>query len=97
MVFVRLAFFPGGTAAHYAELQRVVDAGDPPLERHYFAAGPVDGGWQVVQAWRSREDLDAFNRVVLEPAYAALGGGPFPLPPTVTDFEAVQVAPPPPH
>ncbi|GAA1427167.1 hypothetical protein GCM10009616_03580 [Microlunatus lacustris] len=96
MVFVRLAFFPGGTAAHYAELQRVVDVTTPP-ERHYFAAGPVDGGWQVVQAWRSREDLDAFNAAVLEPAYAALGGRAFPLPPAVTDFEAVQVAPPPPH
>jgi hypothetical protein len=97
MVFVRMAFFPEGTAAHYAALQRVVDAGAPPPERHYFATGPVDGGWQVVQAWRSREDLDAFNTAVLEPAYAALGGPPFPHPPAVTDFEAVQVAPPPPH
>ena len=96
MVFVRLAFFPGGTAAHYAALQQVVEAAAPP-ERYFFAAGPAAGGWQVVQAWRSREDLDAFNDAVLVPAYAALGGPPFPHAPTVTDFEAVETAPPPPH
>ena len=95
MVFVRLAFFPGGTAEHYAALQAVVDAPAPP-ERYFFAAGPVDGGWQVVQAWRSQEDLEAFNDAVLVPAYAALGGPPFPQPPAVTDFTSVQTAPPPP-
>lgn len=97
MVFVRLAFFPGGTADHYAALQRVVEVAAPPAERYFFAAGAAAGGWQVVQAWRSREDLEAFNAAVLVPAYAALGGPPFPLAPTVTDFEAVETAPPPPH
>jgi len=96
MVFVRLALFPGATAQHYARLQQVLDA-PAPAERYFFAAGPTTDGWQVVQAWRSQEDLDRFNADVLAPAYAALGGTPFPADPVVTDFEAVQTAPAPPH
>ncbi len=87
MAFVRLAFFPGGTAAHY---QAVADAlGDlpAPAGRIMFAAGPVDGGWQVVQAWAFRDQLDEFNRTVFLPALARLGSRGFPAPPRVIDFE----------
>lgn len=97
MVFVRLSFFPGGTAEHYAALQHVVDSSTSPPDRLFFAAGAVPGGWQVVQAWRSHDELEQFNAAVLRPAYAALGGSPFPAAPVVTDFEAAETAPPPPH
>ena len=93
MVLVRLAFFPGGTAAHHQALQQVVEPTSSPPERYFFAAGAAPGGWQVVQAWRSREDLDRFNATVLGPAYAALGGRPFPADPVVTDFEPLEMAP----
>jgi len=96
MVFVRLTLFPGATAQHYARLQQVLDAPAPP-GRHFFAAGPTDAGWQVVQAWHSEADLDRFDAEVIAPAYEALGGSPFPADPVVTDFEAVQTAPVPPH
>ena len=66
----------------------MIDVSSTPPERLFFAAGEVVGGWQVVQAWRSRADLDRFNQTVLLPAYEALGGPPFPAPPTVVDFEA---------
>ena len=89
MVFVRLALFPGATAEQYAAL--ATTAGSvAPAHRLFFAAGPVEDGWQVVQAWRSRADLDDFNRRVLFPAYAELGGSPFPTAPVVTDFEAAD-------
>jgi len=39
----------------------------PPDDRLVFAAGPVEGGWQVVQVWTSKVALDAFNREVLFP------------------------------
>lgn len=57
-----------------------------PAGRLLFAAGPVDGGWQVVQVWSSQAELDAFNREHFLPALASLGTGGFPAPPTLTDF-----------
>ena len=90
MALVRLALFPGGTSEHYAALAEALGAqGDAP-GRLVFAAGPVDGGWQVVQIWRSREELDAFNTAVLRPAMTA-AGGPFPAPPQVVDFETLEL------
>lgn len=86
MAFVRLAFFPGGTAAHYRALGEAIGENTVPPGRLLFAAGPVTGGWQVVQVWTGREDLDAFNAAVFLPALARVHDG-FPNPPEVTDFE----------
>ena len=68
---------------------------DSPPGRLVFAAGPVTGGWQVVQVWESRELLDAFNRDVFFPALARMasaGGFAFPAPPTVIDFEPAMLS-----
>lgn len=73
MAFVSLAFFPGGTQEHYDALARAVPTHAPPEHRLLFAAGPVDDGWQVVQVWRSRADLEAFNEQVLLPALRTAG------------------------
>ena len=86
MAFVRLALFPHGTAAQYDALASELGVTAPP-ERLLFAAGPVDGGWQVVQVWQSREALDAFNAASLLPALRRLGDRGFPSPPQVTDLE----------
>ncbi|WP_442893248.1 hypothetical protein [Aquipuribacter sp. SD81] len=90
MAFLRLALFPGGTAEHWAAVVAAVGDVVPPAARRAFAAGPVEGGWQVVQLWDSREDLDAFNRAVFLPALAALGERGFPEPPRVSDVEATD-------
>lgn len=85
MAFLRLAFFPGATATHWAAVMAAVGAVEAPPARRTFAAGPVEGGWQVVQLWDTREDLDAFNDAVFFPA---LDRGPlFPSAPVVTDVE----------
>ncbi len=92
MTFVRLAFFPDGTAEHHRALAAAIGDVQPPPGRLCFVAGPADGGWQVVQVWRSRAELDDFNRAVFLPALHRQGGAGFPSPPTVTDFEAVHTS-----
>lgn len=37
------------------------------------AAGPVDGGWQMIELWSSREALDRFFSEVVEPAMRQMG------------------------
>jgi hypothetical protein len=75
MTFVRMAYFPGVTTEHFDAIARQVPS-EAPRGRLFFAAGPVDAGWQVVQIWESRELLDAYNQAVFFPALAALGTPP---------------------
>lgn len=71
-----------------AVAQELAHAPVPPARR-FFAAGPVDGGWQVVQAWDSKDALDTFNAEWFFPALARLGGDPLGRP-IVRDVEAVD-------
>ena len=86
MAFLRMAYFPEATSEHFEQLARQMPP-ESPSGRLVFAAGPVSGGWQVVQLWESRELLEAFNRDVVSPALTRMGGSAFPTPPEVTDFE----------
>lgn len=91
MTFVRLALFPDATLEQYERLARAMSHAPVPAERVLFAAGPVEGGWQVVQVWTSKTCLDEFNRAHFFPTLTALGASVFPTPPVVTDFEPVDV------
>lgn len=89
MTFIRLAFFENVSAQQYeAVAQELAQAPVPPARR-FFAAGPVDGGWQVVQAWDSKDSLDKFNAEWFFPALARLGDDPLGRP-IVRDVEAVD-------
>ena len=93
MAFVRLAFFPGGThEQHEALAAELADAPTPP-ERRVFAAGPADGGWQVVQVWDDAGALADFNDRWFLPAFERVraAGHAFPAPPTVVDLEPVDL------
>lgn len=91
VAFVRLAFFPGGTAAHYDALSRELEQAPPPARRKVFAAGPRDDGWQVVQVWDRYEDLADFNDAWFLPALERISGKAFPNPPAVIDFEPTEM------
>lgn len=90
MPFVRLAYFPGASETVFASLHRALAEAPVPSSRLLFAAGPVPGGWQVVQVWDRKEALDEFNARWLAPALAGLGASGFPHPPVVTDFAAAE-------
>lgn len=87
MAFVRVARFPGATEQHFQALSDALRDVPAPAGRLVFAAGPVDGGWQVVQVWTDRQALAEFNAAHLGPALAALGPAGFPEPPVVVDSE----------
>lgn len=86
MSFVRVAFFPRATQAHFDALGAALRDAPVPSGRLLFAAGPVAGGWQVVQVWSAAAGLDDYNREHFLPALASLGPAAFPAPPVVTDF-----------
>lgn len=90
MAFLRLAFFPGGTAQHWAAVRQAVGDMDAPTARRAFAAGPVEGGWQVMQLWDTRKDLVRFNHEVYLPSIARLSGAGFPQAPIVRDVVTVD-------
>lgn len=87
MALLRLAFFPEGTAEQWAVVRSAVGDRPPPEARLAFAAGPCEGGWQVMQLWQSRADLEHFNEQVYRPAMAQMGGRGFPHAPAVRDIE----------
>ena len=92
MSFVRLAFFPDSTRQQYDALAAALPPGPVPRGRLLFAAGPVRGGWQVVQVWSSRELLEDFNRAVFRPALDRAGSAGLSTTPVVTDFEPVALS-----
>lgn len=89
VTFIRLAFFEDASAEQYEAVARELADAPVPPERRFFAAGPVDGGWQVVQAWDTKDALDEFNTEWFLPALARLGDDGLGRP-TVRDVEAVD-------
>lgn len=84
--------FPQATCAHFDELAQQMPS-ERPRGRLLFAAGPVRGGWQVVQVWESKELLDTFNRAVLLPALGRLGeSSDVWVPSDVVDLEPTQLS-----
>lgn len=92
MAFIRLARFPGGTQQQY---QAVVDElGADHAEakgRILVASGAVEGGWQIVNVWATAEDLEAFSRDALGPAFARAGQRGFTAAPEITDLETTDL------
>ena len=90
MAFMRLAFFPNGSEDHWGAVVAEVGDVSPPVARRAFAAGPAEGGWQVMQLWDSRADLEQFNDEVFLPAMLRLGERGFPQPPKIRDVDTVK-------
>lgn len=95
MAFVRLAYFPDALQGHFDALAAKMSEAPTPRGRLLFAAGPVRGGWQVVQVWSSEAELIEYNREYFLPVLASLGSQAFPSPPVVTDFEPAVLSVPP--
>jgi hypothetical protein len=85
-VGIRLKF-DGGTQAHYEAAHAVMEVdSDPPAGMIVHSAGPVDGGWGVIDFWESRGAFDAFVAERLMPRLHGLGNRGFPNPPDVKEF-----------
>ena len=72
-VGIRLKF-AGGTQENYDAAHAVMEVDtDPPKGMIVHSAGPVDGGWGVLDFWQSRAHFDRFAAERIGPAMAAAG------------------------
>ncbi len=80
--------FSGGTQANYDAAHAVMEVDtNPPAGMLVHSAGPVEGGWGIIDFWESREAFDAFVRDRLMPRLQGLGDKGFPNPPDVKEFQ----------
>ncbi|MBV8941398.1 MAG: hypothetical protein JO321_01825 [Solirubrobacterales bacterium] len=64
----------GVTAEQFEVMERSVDPdSNPPEGLIFHASGPIDGGWGVIDFWRSRELFDRFAQERIGSAVAAAG------------------------
>jgi hypothetical protein len=72
-VGIRLKF-DGGTQENYDAAHGVMEIDtDPPQGMVVHSAGPVDGGWGVIDFWESRAKFDAFFGSRVKAAVDATG------------------------
>jgi hypothetical protein len=90
MAYARLAMFPGGTEDQARTVAEELGQSniDPP-GRILFGAGPVEDGYQIIQVWETRADLDSFLESSFRPAMQRLtaAGRGWTSPPVVVDVE----------
>jgi hypothetical protein len=75
------ATLPGVTAAQFDAMDQAVGS-EPPAGLIFHASGPVDGGWQVIDFWESREQFEQFIAERVGPAMAQAGAAP----PQISEF-----------
>lgn len=69
---------PGRTKAQYdAVMDKLHLEGKMPPGGLYHVAGPMEGGWRVVDVWQSQQDFDAFFHAKLKQALQDAGLPPF--------------------
>ncbi len=79
--------FENGTAEQYEAVNaRANVEAEPPEGLIFHAAGPIDGGWGIIDFWESRAQFDSFQESRLGPALAAAGDQGPPSPPTIMEF-----------
>ena len=72
----------GVTAEQFEAMDAAVGS-DPPDGLIFHASGPIEGGWQVLDFWESREQFDRFITEHVAPVMAQSGAAP----PEITEFE----------
>ena len=84
--------FAGGTQAQYDAIHDKMDVeGNPPPGMIFHSAGPIEGGWGVIDFWESRDAFDRFAESRLMPATQELGERTFPAPPDIKEFAVYHV------
>lgn len=87
--------FDGGTQEQYEAIHRRVDVdNDPPPGLIFHSAGPIEGGWGVIDFWESREAFDEFVAGRLRPGIEALGDEAMQSPPDIKEFPVRHITKP---
>ena len=67
----------GGTQEMYETINATVGVEeDPPEGLIFHAAGPIEGGWGIIDFWETREHFDRFQESRLGPAMGSLDNSP---------------------
>ena len=87
--------FEGGTQEQYDALHSHLGVDQNPPEGLIFhSAGPIEGGWGVIDFWQSREAFDRFVQSRLQPALQQLGDRTMQTPPNVGEFPVHNITKP---
>jgi len=79
--------FSGGTQQQYDAIHgRMNVEAEPPEGMIFHSAGPIEGGWGVIDFWESRDAFDRFASSRLQQASQELGAEGFPAPPDIKEF-----------
>jgi hypothetical protein len=93
-VGIRLKF-AGGTQQQYDAVQSHMDVdNNPPDGLIFHSAGPIDGGWGVIDFWESSDKFDAFLQGRLGQAIGELGEKAFQGPPERREFPVHHITKP---
>lgn len=64
---------PGLTTEAYDQMAQAFTPQALSYGMLLHAAGPVEGGWQMIELWPTREALDKFFSEVVEPVMRQMG------------------------
>jgi hypothetical protein len=75
MAIAQVVESPGGTKEQYEQVMQEIGLSGPQLAPGQLVhiAGPVEGGWQVVNVWESQEAADKFFNEKVKPARQKAG------------------------
>ncbi len=60
MAVVQVHELAGMTREQYEQAVRQLKLSGPPPGSHLHAAGPMEGGWRIVEVWESEEAANAY-------------------------------------
>ncbi|HEX7059313.1 MAG TPA: hypothetical protein VF176_05620 [Solirubrobacterales bacterium] len=84
--------FAEGTQEQYEAINSHMGVEEnPPDGLIFHAAGPIGGGWDVIDFWESREHFDRFQQERLGPAIEALGDQAPQGPPNIKEFPVANI------
>src|ERR1039457_7210623 len=87
--------FSGATQQQYETTHGHMGVeGNPPEGMIFHSAGPIEGGWGVIDFWESREAFDRFVESGFGPAAQELGDRTFTTPPDIKEFPVHNISKP---
>ena len=87
--------FDGGTEEQYRAGRSHMRIDENPLPGMIFhSAGPIEGGWGIIDFWESREAFDRFLESGFGPAAQELGDRTFTTPPDIKEFPVHNISKP---
>ncbi len=87
--------FDGGNEEQYRAVHGAMNVdGDPPEGMIFHSAGPIDGGWGVIDFWESRDAFDRFASSRLQPTIQQLGDRAFTGQPDIKEFPVANLTKP---